>query len=64
MVEIVVCPVIHHHGLRIRSVPDIQIERKQRQTRFLSRPMRKIMPSYLTLVIRQSVSIRFGFGKQ
>src|SRR6185295_17862499 len=59
VIEIVIRPFIDHDALRDGSVPDVDVERKQRGERTL--PVSEMMLSNLAVIVCQAVGKRFGF---
>jgi hypothetical protein len=62
VIEIIIRPFIDHDALCDGSVPDVDIEGKQRGQCAL--PVSEMMLPDLTVIIRQAVGKRLGFGEQ
>ena len=50
VIEIIVGPLVDHHALRDRAVPDVDIERKQRRERAI--PVSEVMLAHLAVIVR------------
>src|SRR5262245_38093320 len=63
VVKVVVSPIIDHHGLRVRPVPKIQIDREEAEY-FAASPVADVMLADLPMVIRKPVGIRLRLRQQ